>query len=82
MDQITADNNRYLTKEQIEMISNAASPETAKAVDTSTEPFSDERITCTICYVPYHTPNEDDGSIEKPYITACGHVFGRNCLLR
>jgi hypothetical protein len=36
MAQYLTDNDRYLTEEQIEMISPAASPKTAEAVDTST----------------------------------------------
>ena len=39
----------------------------------------DQFESCIICNIQYHTSNEE-GMVETPVMTACGHVFGNRCL--
>ncbi len=48
-------------------------------MNSSDHEISDPLVTCAICLHPYHSRNFD-GQIEKPVITACGHVFGDQCI--
>ncbi|KAG9247827.1 hypothetical protein BJ878DRAFT_129013 [Calycina marina] len=45
---------------------------------TSEEPSGESNLCCRVCYNFYHCPDED-GEIELPYTTPCGHTFGRTC---
>ncbi len=68
-----------LEPEQRERILKHGANETIFAMCTSPAPLDDPLVACPICFQPYHNPNVD-GEVEVPVITACGHIFGHNCL--
>ena len=53
------------------------SPENTAA----TEVIDSKLDPCPICWRPYHTSTGDESS-EEPTITACGHIFGRDCIAK
>ena len=72
-----------LTPEQLLLIraansNNSSDRATILLAETSKEPLTEQKLTCPICIHPYHCPNED-GDIEVPVQTKCGHIFGNKC---
>jgi hypothetical protein len=70
-----------LTPQQKELIRchPLVSRTTLEALDESKHPFEDEKISCQICHNPYLIPAAVDEESERPFMTACGHIFGQNC---
>jgi hypothetical protein len=71
-----------LTRDQVNALHTYGSKATRNALLTSSPSspaLANPLVTCLICIHPYHSTNVD-GNVETPVITACGHVFGDECL--
>ncbi|KAH8595922.1 hypothetical protein B0O99DRAFT_708739 [Bisporella sp. PMI_857] len=68
------------TAEHIAHIREKGTPEMVELAETSAAPFTENNITCAICYQPYYCPNEDGDVEERELICPRNnHYVGEEC---